>query len=729
MSPSRSSSLVARLSVAALVATLAAPLPARAQASPDCYHPVLLGTNGEDAALARSARLSWQRFTLRWSEVEPEPGRWDFSKPDRLVAQARAQGLELLAILSTAPEWAGSNRNGTRPPEEVELWRTFVRTVAERYRGKIAAYEIWNEPNFFDLGLGIGWARNLDEPPRYIDYLRIAAEEIRAFAPGTLVVGPVTSSRVESRTGTLFSQLEAVFPDGRRAAEFLDVVSFHANALDDETASEVEGEASRHLSLLEARSPSSATKPVWVTEMGWKTNRVGERGQRDSIVAVLGSFSGRCAPPRPSLVFLFQTSDLPGVESRGLFRADGTPKLVVSTYLATLPFPATTRPPFDRPIAAVCAARECSFEATEWLANPFAEAVCRWDFGDGMVEEGTPCRATHLYSNDESRVVKLTVTIDGVVVESVDLRVEPRSTCADFEPPRVAITAPVSGTDLTGTFSVRYDFRDNLGFSNVELVVDGRTVVERAPPPFQLLFETGRFTSGSHQLQVALTDLCGNRTVSPGVGVVIDRRPPLVSITSPGSGEAVGGRVVVTAEASDNRAVERLELWVGRRLRWVDSTRPYELSWWSDTSAPGAQTLEVRAFDRAGNRRDALPVSVVNDNQPPLLALAAPSHGASVSGLVRVAGWALDPTGVTELAFELDGAPLQLAWPLEALPRPTVCAAFPDLPDPRCPAVGFRAHFDASGLAPGPHLLEVIARDGAGLERVVEVGLEMGAER
>ena len=72
-------------------------------------------------------------------------------------------------------------------------------------------------------------------------------EEIRARAPGTLVIGPATSSRADSRTARLFSQLGESFADGREVAEFVDAISFHANALDDETVSEVEGEVGEQL--------------------------------------------------------------------------------------------------------------------------------------------------------------------------------------------------------------------------------------------------------------------------------------------------------------------------------------------------------------------------------------------------------------------------------------------------------------------------------------------------
>lgn len=610
------------LMLSALVAGGTLPGPVLAQ-EPRCFHSVELGVNGEDAALARSARLGWMRSTFRWSRIEPAPGAWDFRHTDAVVAAAEAAGVKLLAILSTAPEWAGSNANGTRPPEDLDLWREFVRQVASRYCGKVAAYEIWNEPNFFDHDVGVGWALSHLQAPRYVDYLRAAAEVIRAETPGTLVVGPATSSEADARTELLFAQLEESFAGGAPAGSVLDAVSFHANAIDDEPAAEVEGRANQQLAVLAARHPSSAGKPVWITELGWKTNRVGEGGQRGRVLSLLEAWSGRCDPLVPARVFLFQLSDQPGTETRGLFRVDGTPKLIVPTYFATLPFPAATRDPLDLSIAAVCEGLVCDLEATEWTGNPFSLAVCRWDFGDGTGEEGTSCRARHQYPDARDRVVQLTVEILNVAVHRTDARVLPAAMCNDFDPPRVEITFPSPGTDLTGAHSVLYFFRDNLGFSDAALLVDGRRIVGRPPPPFQLIFDTAAFPTGPHRLQVALTDRCGNRTASAPVEVFIDRRPPVVELVTPEDGAVVSGRLVARAEAHDNRAVERVELYVDRRLRATDREPPYELYWHAAFHPEGPHQITARAFDRAGNRGDATPITIHVEHAPP-----PPSHGA-----------------------------------------------------------------------------------------------------
>lgn len=698
-----------------------AALPLRSQEI-DCFRPITLGINGEDAALIRSANASLMRITLRWSLLEPSPGVTDFENADRVVASAEAAGVRVLAILSSAPQWAGSNANGTRPAADVSLWRSFVRRVAERYAGRIAAYEIWNEPNFFDLGPGIGWAQDLNQPPRYIDYVRAAAEEIRSAAPEALVVAPNTSSLPDDRTAALFGQLEEVFSDGRPAADFVDAVSFHANALDDEPSPIVLGRAVAQLDLLTSRNPRNAAKPVWITELGWKSNQVGELGQRDRIESLLNALSSRCGRETLTHAFIFQVKDVAGRESRGVFTAEGRAKLAVSTYLATLSFPATTRGPFAFTLSAFCENLSCEVEQTEWLGNRFATAICSWDFGDGSRVAGRECRATHTYADAASRVVDLTVTIAGIVVHRQDIRVDPRGTCRDIDPPRVAITTPAPGADLKDPLSVLYLFRDNLGFTQVELLVDGQSVIRRQPPPFMLIFEPARFGNGPHRLQVALDDLCGNRTESVPVEVFVDRRPPTVTLLAPSGGTLISGRLPIRAEARDDRAVARVEFLIDGKVRFTDTAPPYEFPWASRFHLEGEHRFAARAFDRAGNAAFAGPARATVDNTPPVMHVSRPAYGATIAGdRLQVTGWAVDRSRVSALRFALDGREVQPVDGITVIPRDNVCATLAALRDPRCPNVGFRTELDVSDLVPGSHTLTVRAEDGAGNVAVTEL--------
>jgi len=85
-----------------------------------------------------------------------------------------------------------------------------------------------------------------------------------------------------------------------------------------------------------------------------------------------------------------------------------------------------------------------------------------------------------------------------------------------------------------------------------------------------------------------------------------DEIPPTVSITNPADGAVVARRatITITATASDNIGVTRVEFLVDGTLRCSDLTAPYSCNW----SVPNTRTthqLEARAFDQAGNSATA----------------------------------------------------------------------------------------------------------------------------
>ena len=312
--------------------------------------PVVIGTN-DGGPLSRAANVGWTRVSVYWSAVEPSPGAWTWSEADAAVDGARANGQQVLYILSGAPSWACGCANGAAPPP-IDLWKRYVGRVAEHMKGRVAAYEIWNEPDLSgNATYGVGWDADLTVAPRYVDYLVEAARIVRAVDPAARIVGPSLSGGWNYRTLQIFSQLEGTeFPDGN-ASSFVDVISVHANAHDDWTAADA---AERlwwnKLYPLQTYNPRNAGKPIWLSEFGWSSDAIGEAAQRDRIRDFLVGATGesaRLAPFRITHAFIYVLAR--GCETgQSIYRCDSTPKVVVTEYLQTLPFPAVqaVRPPF-----------------------------------------------------------------------------------------------------------------------------------------------------------------------------------------------------------------------------------------------------------------------------------------------------------------------------------------------------------------------------------------------
>jgi predicted phage tail protein len=100
-----------------------------------------------------------------------------------------------------------------------------------------------------------------------------------------------------------------------------------------------------------------------------------------------------------------------------------------------------------------------------------------------------------------------------------------------------------------------------------------------------------------------------------------DVTPPATSITSPVTGATVSGTTMVTATASDDRAVTKVEFYLDSVLQFSDTAAPYSWSWNATTASNGAHTLTTKAYDAAGNTGASaivdVTVSNVGDTTPP----------------------------------------------------------------------------------------------------------------
>lgn len=223
---------------------------------------------GEVAAL-KDAGLSWLRCDFAWYDLEPSPGQWNFSGTDQVVQEAMENGLSLLGLLGTSPPWANGGKDWNYPPTDLTAWRNYVRTVSSRYRGKVPAWEIWNEEN-----IPAFWQPQPD-PQDYLAILAAASEEIRAVDPEACIVMGGMAGLGSDFMGECLAL---------GAGEYVDAVAYHPYA---ETIG-VEGQPEDD--LLRPKEPlcrilvdfvhwliaqnTQRDLQVWITEVGWTTCEV-----------------------------------------------------------------------------------------------------------------------------------------------------------------------------------------------------------------------------------------------------------------------------------------------------------------------------------------------------------------------------------------------------------------------------------------------------------------------
>jgi len=102
--------------------------------------------------------------------------------------------------------------------------------------------------------------------------------------------------------------------------------------------------------------------------------------------------------------------------------------------------------------------------------------------------------------------------------------------------------------------------------------------------------------------------------VAVSTGGTSDTTPPSTSITAPAGGATVSGTTSVTASASDNVGVTKVEFYLDGALKSTDTASPYAWSFDTTTAANGAHTLQSKAYDAAGNAGSSATVSVTVSN-------------------------------------------------------------------------------------------------------------------
>jgi hypothetical protein len=109
----------------------------------------------ELASLAALAGVSWVRDRLRWRDVQPQPGGLVGTNTtyDTSAKAHREAGLQVLQVFHDTPAWAREpgTPGGQFAPDLRHVYN-LARELAIRFRGRVGAWEPWNEGNVASFG-------------------------------------------------------------------------------------------------------------------------------------------------------------------------------------------------------------------------------------------------------------------------------------------------------------------------------------------------------------------------------------------------------------------------------------------------------------------------------------------------------------------------------------------------------------------------------------------------
>ena len=220
--------------------------------------------------------------------------------------------------------------------------------------------------------------------------------------------------------------------------------------------------------------------------------------------------------------------------------------------------------------------------------------------------------------------------------------------------PTVSITAPANSASVSGTVSVSATASDNVGVTKVEFYVNGALQVTDTSTPYLYSWDTSTLAAGSYTLTTKAYDAAGNvgQSGSVTVTVVKDTTPPSVALTSPVNNATVSGPVTISASASDNIGVNRVELYENSVLLTASNVTPVNFNWNTASVPNGSYALTAKAYDATGNVAQTGNVTVTVNNPaadttaPSVTAFTVPATATSL--IVPITTFtATDNTAVT----------------------------------------------------------------------------------
>lgn len=293
------------------------------------------------------------RMGLDWAQIEknaPSNGQhtYEWENFDRLVNAANNKGMQIIGLLTTAPQWA----DGNKPIDEVHKWpplpeyeddyRSFITAVVNRYRGKIKYYEVWNEAN------GCSWHPDCggDKQTKvneYLPLLKTTYETIKNIDSSLLV-------STTGMDGADTDYLQKLY-DGSNNYSCNGGTCWDAVAVHPYKSTEIDWNGLKNVYSI-MNSKGDGGKQIWITEYGWNTTD--EAKQAKHLTNTLTRLASN-EFPYVTLASYLTLPDMPqvGVSHYGLTDQDLKPKPAYDAFKTFVcnqtggPIPTT--PPINPP--------------------------------------------------------------------------------------------------------------------------------------------------------------------------------------------------------------------------------------------------------------------------------------------------------------------------------------------------------------------------------------------
>jgi hypothetical protein len=227
----------------------------------------------------------WLREDFEWSEIEPQPGTFDFSRFDQYMLLTAEHHTHVLPVLFDAPAWAAPAEDAI--PADPSRYAAYVAAVVGRYgphgsfwnqhpnlaNYAIQTFEIWNEP-YYDNGDNGDY-----DPGAYARLVKAAAIAGRQTDPAAHFL-LAAENQAQLVNGTWVWWIDALYQAVPDLNNYFDGVAVHPYGTNLTSLSfptpgrAYDGyEQIRRVQAIhqEFSAHNAAGKQLWITEIGWPT--------------------------------------------------------------------------------------------------------------------------------------------------------------------------------------------------------------------------------------------------------------------------------------------------------------------------------------------------------------------------------------------------------------------------------------------------------------------------
>lgn len=276
------------------------------------------------------------RLMIPWAAVQATQTTVDWSSIDKTVNSAASRNLAVVGLVNSTPKWAvgtgGQYLSGA--PASPEAYAEFVAAFVSRYPGKIAAVEIWNEPNAVTF-----WTPKPD-PAGYAQLLKASYPKVKAINPSIVVLAAGLGSVISLGSLSInpVAYLTQMYAAG--AKPYFDALSFHPYNYKLKFSAGMGTANSPLQQLVQMRQVMIANgddaKKIWSTEYGQPASSGGEANENAFITDILQKWQ---EVPYTGPMFIYTTRDVQtgaysAKDTFGIFDTNWTPKTAQQTVAA-----------------------------------------------------------------------------------------------------------------------------------------------------------------------------------------------------------------------------------------------------------------------------------------------------------------------------------------------------------------------------------------------------------